>query len=250
MLPTKDKKTDVLQIDRLTHKRAQAGVYFQLIVPKMDLAPGQFVAVVGPSGCGKSTFLDILGLVLKPQEVKGFCIAGPKTAIDLTGLGQSELAAVRSRHIGYVLQTGGLLPFLSVRQNIALPLRLIGQKNNGKINHRVEDLAKSLGIDNQLDKLPSFLSGGQRQRVAIARALIHTPRMVLADEPTAAVDELTAMEIRDQFRELSLKSGTTTIMVTHDRSLLRGQVDRVFSFHLERRTNELTTATLEELESL
>jgi putative ABC transport system ATP-binding protein len=243
---SKDTPPFVLQIDRLTHKRAQAGVYFQLIVPEIKLAPGQFVAVIGPSGCGKSTFLDILGLVLKPQSVKGFCIAGQKAPIDLTGISQAGLAAVRSRHIGYVLQTGGLLPFLSVRQNIALPLRLIGQKDHG----RVEALAKSLGIIEQLDKLPSFLSGGQRQRVAIARALIHAPRMVLADEPTAAVDELTAIEIRDQFRELSLKSGTTTVMVTHDRSLLRGQVDRVFSFRLERRTRELTTATLQELESL
>ena len=90
MLPTKDKQTYVLQIDRLTHKRAQAGVYFQLIVPKMDLAPGQFVAVVGPSGCGKSTFLDILGLVLKPQAVQGFCIAGPNASIDLTGISQAK----------------------------------------------------------------------------------------------------------------------------------------------------------------
>ncbi len=228
------------------HQRSQAGVHFQLIVPKIDLASGQFAALVGPSGCGKSTLLDILGLVLKPQEVSCFHIASMKGPINLIGLNQAKLAAVRSRHIGYVLQTGGLLPFLNVRQNIALPLRLNRQKDDGQ----VEALAQTLGIDEQLDKLPSFLSGGQRQRVAIARALIHKPRIVLADEPTAAVDELTAIEIRDQFRDLSQKFGTTTIMVTHDRSLLRGQVDRVFNFNLERKSSELTTSTLQELESL
>lgn len=236
----------MLRINRLMHTRSQAGVHFQLIVPKMDLAPGQFAAVVGPSGCGKSTLLDILGLVLKPERIEHFSIAGADGPIDLTGLSQARLAAVRSRHIGYVLQTGGLLPFLSVRQNIALPLRLNRQKDIGL----VEAIAKTLGIDEQLNKLPSFLSGGQRQRVAIARALVHKPKIVLADEPTAAVDELTAMEIRDQFRTISRKFGTTTIMVTHDRSLLRGQVDRVFNFNIERKTCELTTSTLQEVESL
>ncbi|MBU1340304.1 MAG: ATP-binding cassette domain-containing protein [Proteobacteria bacterium] len=240
------KTEHVLHIDQLKHTRSQAGVHFQLIVPKMDLAPGQFAALVGPSGCGKSTLLDILGLVLKPQKIERFSITGTKGQIDLTDLTPSGRAAVRSRHIGYVLQTGGLLPFLTVRRNIALPLRLNRQKDLGP----VEAMARILGIEEQLDKLPSFLSGGQRQRVAIARALVHKPKIVLADEPTAAVDELTAIEIRDQFRALSRKFGTTTIMVTHDRSLLRGQVDRIFTFNLERRTSELTTATLQEVESL
>ncbi len=246
MRSTMAKTEPVLHINQLSHKRSQAGVHFQLIVPKMNLAPGQFAALVGPSGCGKSTLLDILGLVLKPQKINKFSIAGMAGPIDLKGLNQAKLAAVRSRHIGYVLQTGGLLPFLTVHQNIALPLKLNREKDLGQI----EILAKVLGIDEQLDKLPSFLSGGQRQRVAIARALIHKPSIVLADEPTAAVDELTAIEIRDQFRNLSRKFGTTTIMVTHDRSLLRGQVDRVFNFNLERKTSELTTSTLQELESL
>jgi putative ABC transport system ATP-binding protein len=233
-------------MNQLKHTRSQAGVHFQLLVPEMNLVPGQFTALVGPSGCGKSTLLDILGLVLKPQQIGHFSIAGPQGPIDLAGLSQAGRAAVRSRHIGYVLQTGGLLPFLSVRENIALPLRLNRQKDR----EPVEAMARILGIDEQLDKLPSFLSGGQRQRVAIARALVHKPEIVLADEPTAAVDELTAVEIRDQFRTLSRQFCTTTIMVTHDRSLLRGKVDRVFTFNLERKTSELTTSTLQEVESL
>ncbi len=235
-----------LHLSQLMHTRSQAGVSFQLIVPEMDLAPGQFAALVGPSGCGKSTLLDILGLVLRPEQIGGFSIGGPQAPIDVTGLSRANRAAVRSRYLGYVLQTGGLLPFLSVRQNIALPLRLNRQDDP----LLVDAMARTLGIEGQLDKLPSFLSGGQRQRVAIARALVHKPRIVLADEPTAAVDELTAMEIRDQFRELSQKSGTTTIMVSHDRSLLRDQVDRVFGFKVVRKSRELTTSTLEELAAL
>lgn len=240
------KTGDALHLSQLMHTRSQARVSFQLIVPGMDLEPGQFAALVGPSGCGKSTLLDILGLVLKPEKIGAFRIGGTQAPIDLVGLSRANQAAVRSRYIGYVLQTGGLLPFLTVRQNIALPLRL-----NRQDDHQlVESMARNLGIEGQLDKRPSFLSGGQRQRVAIARALIHKPRIVLADEPTAAVDELTAMEIRDQFRQLSQKFGTTTIMVTHDRSLLRDQVDRIFGFKVARKSRELTTSTLEELETL
>lgn len=240
------KTAHVLSVRRLTHTRSQAGVHFQLMVPKMNLAPGQFVALVGPSGCGKSTLLDILGLVLKPREIESFSITDDTGPIDLTALDHAELAGVRSKHIGYVLQTGGLLPFLTVRQNIALPLRLNRQKDL----RPVDVIAQTLGISEQLDKLPSFLSGGQRQRVAIARALVHKPEIVLADEPTAAVDELTAREIRDQFKTLSKKLNTTTIMVTHDRSLIKGQVDRIFSFNLERKTKKLTLSTLQEVKTL
>jgi len=231
---------------QVRHWRTQAGVRFELKVPDLDLAPGEFVAVVGPSGCGKSTLLDILGLVLRPAKADIFSIQGRESLLDLVGLSQADRAAVRSRHIGYVLQTGGLLPFLTVRQNIALPLSLNKKKQTGQI----QSLTRTLGISEHLDKLPGFLSGGQRQRVAIARALIHQPDLVLADEPTAAVDELTAREIRDQFRGLSQTSNTTTVMVTHDRSLIEGQVDRVFGFRLERDEKGGTCSTLYETEAL
>lgn len=93
------KTAHVLSVRRLTHLRSQAGVHFQLMVPKMNLAPGQFVALVGPSGCGKSTLLDILGLTLKPQEIESFSITDHTGPIDLTALGHAELAGVRSKHI-------------------------------------------------------------------------------------------------------------------------------------------------------
>jgi putative ABC transport system ATP-binding protein len=212
----------------------------------MCLAAGEFAAVVGPSGCGKSTLLDILGLVMQPDRADTYTLQDGDRLLDLTCMKTSARAAIRSQSIGYVLQTGGLLPFLTVRQNIALPLAL----NRLKDNSRIQELASNLGIAEQLDKRPAFLSGGQRQRAAIARALIHRPSLVLADEPTAAVDELTAMEIRDQFQSLSKTLGTTTIMVSHDRSLLRGRVDRIFSFRLERATHGVTVSILHEMEDL
>lgn len=235
-----------LCLQGLVHARSHAGIRFELRVPDMCLAPGEFTAVVGPSGCGKSTLLDILGLVMQPDRADIFTLQDHGRCLDLTCLGTSARAAVRSQNIGYVLQTGGLLPFLTVRQNIALPLALNRLKNN----RRIRELAANLGIAEQLDKRPAFLSGGQRQRAAIARALVHCPGLVLADEPTAAVDELTAMEIRDQFQCLGKTLGTTTIMVTHDRSLLRGRVDRIFSFRLERAAHGVTLSTLHEVEAL
>jgi putative ABC transport system ATP-binding protein len=230
----------------LVHARSHAGIRFELRVPDMCLAAGEFAAVVGPSGCGKSTLLDILGLVMQPDRADTYTLQDGDRLLDLTCMKTSARAAIRSQSIGYVLQTGGLLPFLTVRQNIALPLAL----NRLKDNSRIQELASNLGIAEQLDKRPAFLSGGQRQRAAIARALIHRPSLVLADEPTAAVDELTAMEIRDQFQSLSKTLGTTTIMVSHDRSLLRGRVDRIFSFRLERATHGVTISTLHEMEDL
>lgn len=235
-----------LKIKGLRHRRAQAGVTFELRVPELALFQGEFAALIGPSGCGKSTLLDILGLILKPLHVNEFFISEQNCSIDIIGLGEMGRACIRSRHFGYVLQTGGLLPFLTVRQNIGLPLRLIGDNDNAKI----VILAEALNIGEQLDKRPAFLSVGQRQRVAIARALVHGPKIVLADEPTAAVDELTAIEIRDQLRDLSSRIGTTTIMVTHDKSLLRERVDRIFSFRLKREEAGLTTSILMEAESL
>ena len=235
-----------LCIKGLVHARSQAGIRFELRVPDMCLAAGQFIAVVGPSGCGKSTLLDILGLVMQPDKADIFTLHDHNRLLNLMCMKASARAAVRSRGIGYVLQTGGLLPFLTVRRNIALPLALNRLNDNG----RIRELALNLGISEQLDKRPAFLSGGQRQRAAIARALVHRPGLVLADEPTAAVDELTAVEIRDQFQALSKIQGTTTIMVTHDRSLLRGRVDRVFSFRLERSPHGVTISTLFEMEDL
>ncbi|WP_295458279.1 ATP-binding cassette domain-containing protein [uncultured Thiodictyon sp.] len=207
----------VYRCQELVKRRAGGGTTFELLVPELRIAPGEVVVLRGPSGCGKSTLLDMLALALRPDQAKGFSFRPEQRDAtdlwrlwahsDLDGLGQ-----LRGRHIGYVLQTGGLLSFLTARENIALSCRLLGYDARGL----VEQLAERLDISAQLDKRPGQLSVGERQRVAIARALAHRPVVVLADEPTASVDPLNAKRILDLFLELVRQSGTCAIIASHD----------------------------------
>jgi putative ABC transport system ATP-binding protein len=190
---------------------------FELRVPSLKIRPGEVMVLRGASGSGKSTLLDLLALALRPDGAGTFSFRpehrDPTDLMrlwarkDLDGLGR-----LRGAHLGYVLQTGGLLPFLTARENIALSCRLLGRDPGG----RIERLAERLGISAQLDKLPKQLSVGERQRVAIARAMAHRPRVVLADEPTASVDPVNAVAIRDLFLELVQQSGITAVIATHD----------------------------------
>ena len=235
----------VLVLREVLKIREKGGVHFELRVPLMSIKPGEFVAVVGPSGCGKSTLLDMLGLVLKPTEVKEFTFRigeTPKKALNITALTDKELAAIRRSYIGYVLQTGGLLPFLTVRENIMLPCRL----NGLPAGEAVTSLVGRLGITDQLSKKPQHLSGGQRQRAAIARALACRPPFVLADEPTAAVDKLTALEIRNEFKELTRQMSVTLVMVTHNESLVEDAADRIYTFLVEKKGKDHTVSTVQE----
>jgi putative ABC transport system ATP-binding protein len=158
-------------------------------------------------------------------------------------LSEDVLARIRRSDIGYVLQTGGLLPFLTVRQNILLPCRLNGMTH---MEPEIQTITERLGIGDQLTKKPRFLSCGQRQRVAIARALIHRPALVLADEPTASVDKPTAIAIRDTFKALTQHMGVTLCMVTHDESLVAGAVDRTFIFDVSKANAHETYALCHE----
>jgi putative ABC transport system ATP-binding protein len=190
---------------------------FQLVVPQLDIEDGDQIAILGESGCGKSTLLDILAMTLEPDSADNFSFQ-PRgcSPHNIQRAWQEQkrdhLAELRGRHIGYVLQTGGLLPFISVRDNIELPRQLNGLSNDGSC----ESLAQRLKIQDQLDKLPALLSVGQRQRVAVARALAHQPSLVLADEPTASLDPHSAGEVMDLFLELAKEQGTTLIIASHD----------------------------------
>lgn len=185
---------------------------FSLVIDRLDVAAGQRVAVVGPSGCGKSTLLALMALALRPDAGAALALAGTDAlALWRAGAGDA-LAALRSANIGFVPQTGALLPFLSLRDNIALPQRIANRPDPA----RVEALADRLGIFALLDRKPAAVSVGQRQRAAIARALSHRPGIVLADEPTASVHPAQADDILQLLVEAASDDGAALVISTHD----------------------------------
>jgi len=228
---------------RLSVLRERGGMRFELRVPALDLHEGEITAVLGSSGCGKSTLLDVLALALRPSDAELFELYTADEKVDLLSRSAAQLAGIRGRCMGYVLQSGGLLSFLSVRENILLPGRLLGHDDE-LLNKRLAWLTKRLGISEQLNKKPQHLSGGQRQRAAIARALIHSPLLVLADEPTAAVDQRNALDICAVFKSVVQECRSTLIMVSHDAELARSMADRVVSFDVQRLSAECVVSTL------
>ena len=234
----------VYNLQKVTKTRSKGGVSFTLNIPELSVHRGEFIAVVGPSGCGKSTLLDLLALVLEPSGFDSFSInanlRGSNDHYQINDLSENDTSRIRGGTIGYVLQNGGLLPFLTVRENIMLTPAISKVKVS---THQLDDLVARLGLTDQLNKKPQYLSGGQRQRVAVARALIHRPAIILADEPTAAVDYPTALDIRDELKELAHKADAAVIMVTHDRSLVQGISDAEVRFEVERVSLEDTVAT-------
>jgi len=221
----------IFDIASCTKFRSQGGVSFELVIDKLSLLSGNFIAVTGDSGCGKSTLLDLLALVSQPTECQLFSYYEKTNQYNIKELWQysneNKLAEIRRKYLGYVLQTGGLLPFLTVRENIELPCKI----NNIK-NKEIDLLAKRMEIDHLLNKKPQYISGGQRQRVAILRALSHNPSLILADEPTAAVDRRQADKIVANLKELANEHQTTIIMVTHDLRLVEPFADQYISFEV------------------
>ena len=239
----------LLEIRDLVKNREQGGVSFELVVPRFNVPAGSFIALVGESGCGKSTLLDVLALVLKPSACGHFQFQDPagkpaRAVDDIKALWDSDdeqaLAALRRKRLGYVLQSGGLLPFLTARQNLQLPLTINGMQDKYPV---VEWLSKKMGIANVLSKKPRYLSGGQRQRVAILRAMVHQPALILADEPTAAVDRARALSIINDLSALASEGGSSVIMVTHDQQLVKSVADATWVFRVEQVSSTLTRST-------
>jgi putative ABC transport system ATP-binding protein len=190
---------------------------FELTVPELVIRQGEQVALVGFSGCGKSTLLDLLAMILQPDSAAEFAFFSAQgKRLDVADTWQRKnldrLARARMRHIGYVLQTGGLLPFLSVYDNIALSRYGLGLEEQDA----VKTVAQKLGIDRHLAKFPAQLSVGERQRVSIARAMAHEPSVVIADEPTASLDPINAEEIMGLFTRLTEEKGVTLVVATHE----------------------------------
>ncbi|HRD77789.1 MAG TPA: ABC transporter ATP-binding protein [Hyphomicrobiaceae bacterium] len=236
----------VLEVKGLKKRREQVGSAFELRVPEFRLEAGRFYGVVGQSGSGKSTLLDMLALVMRPTSAERYMMADPRSgrSSDVSQLwaasDERALAEIRKTMCGYVLQSGGLIGFLTVRQNLEMPFQLIGRVPD---TARIETMAERFGIGTQLDKKPRHLSGGQRQRVAILRALMLEPPLVLADEPTAAVDQVRARQIAAEFRSLAQEAQSTIVMVSHDRELLESVADRIIELSTEVGANEEAVST-------
>jgi putative ABC transport system ATP-binding protein len=235
----------MLRLRDVRKSRGSGSQRFSLLVPRLDLYPGQRLAVVGASGSGKSTLLDMLALVLSPDPGGELSLRSAQGEQDIAALWragrQDRLAELRSRELGYVLQTGGLLGFLDVRGNIGLSRELLGLGDDGSVRR----LAEQLEIVDQLDKRPSALSVGQRQRVGIARALAHSPKLVLADEPTASLDPLNAARVMQLLVEQSQARGACLLLTTHDLQLARSVGLSLLGLQVRRDADGGVTATLE-----
>jgi len=194
--------------------RTAAGVVRALDGVTLDVPAGTSVAVVGSSGCGKSTLLGLLGGLALPTT--GSVRVGPDV---LSELGDRERAAFRRANVGYVYQNDNLLPFLTVEENLALQLAM-NAVDRAEASDATALLAR-LGLDALGQRVPDQLSGGQRQRVAIARAVVHRPRLLLADEPTGALDPRNAAKVIDLLLEVRHDVGATLVVATHDRTAAR-----------------------------
>lgn len=207
----------VYSLKNVVKSRLVEGSGFRLKIPSIEIKARENVALVGHSGCGKSTLLDLLALALHPDSAEQFSLTpedGDSFNIDTLWQKkkQNVLAQIRKQHIGYVLQQGGLLPYLTVRENIELPRKLMNMPEDDS----TRSIARVMGIHRQLDKLPGLLSAGERQRVAFTRALSHRPTILLADEPTASLDPITARKIMAVVMELVKGLKITMITASHD----------------------------------
>jgi putative ABC transport system ATP-binding protein len=182
----------------------------------LEIAAGELTLLVGPSGCGKTTLISILAGTLDPTSGE-VCVLD----VPLKRLSKREKAAFRAKNVGFVFQQFNLLPALSAAENVAVPLVINGFTKAAAVS-RAAEILSAVGLGDRLRSLPSQLSGGQQQRVAIARALVHHPRLIVADEPTSAIDAQTGQTIMELIRQVALQPERVTVVVTHDA--------RVFSF--------------------
>lgn len=203
----------------------------------ISINKGEFVAIVGPSGSGKSTLLHLLGGVDRPTSGKVFI-----NGVDIYSLDEKDLAIFRRRQVGLIFQFYNLIPVLTAEENVTLPLILDNKKPDKEF---MDDLIRTLGLQDRRNHLPSQLSGGQQQRVSIGRAMMYKPAIVLADEPTGNLDSKNSKEIMELLKLSVRKYNETLIVITHDIKIA-ATADRII--HIE--DGEITMMRGEENEKL
>jgi putative ABC transport system ATP-binding protein len=193
----------------------------------LSVSPGELVAVIGPSGSGKTTMLTTIGLINEPTRGK-VVIDGLAVANDgwIPGL---DMKRIRREKLGFIFQAYNLIPFLTAIENVMVSLSLNGI--NGKTaRKRASELLDKLMLERVKDNYPSELSGGEAQRVAIARALANRPKVILADEPTAALDTANGKNVMDLLKKLAMENNSAIMVVTHDSRMIEG-FDRIYEIH-------------------
>lgn len=182
----------------------------------VEVPAGEMSLLVGPSGCGKTTLISIIAGLLEPTAGDVVLFGTPRAS-----LSPRQLVNYRAANIGFVFQQYNLLPALTATANVAVPL-LIGRMNRQEAFARARELLEQVGLADRADSFPAHLSGGQQQRVAIARALVHEPRLLVCDEPTAALDAHSGQTVMELLRRVAVQPGRSVIVVTHD--------NRVFNY--------------------
>ncbi|SHH97015.1 ABC transporter ATP-binding protein [Ferrimonas marina] len=227
--------SSAIRCRQLSHSFPMAGERFQVLSEvELTIKTGEMVAIMGPSGSGKSTLMNLIGCLMTPESGE-LALLGKSTR----GMDRDALAQLRRDHIGFVFQQFNLLARTSALDNVMMPLMY--QDNlvtDGK--QRAIQCLQEVGLGDKLDNTPSQLSGGQQQRVAIARALINRPDILLADEPTGALDSRTSSEIMALFRQLN-QQGLTVVLITHEREVA-ALADRTILL----RDGQLVSASAEE----
>ncbi|NEP47858.1 MAG: ATP-binding cassette domain-containing protein [Moorea sp. SIO3C2] len=205
----------LIDIKKLNHYLGEQSLRSQILFDiNLEIKSGEIIIMTGPSGSGKTTLLTLIGGLRSVQE-------GSLKILDreLYGASPTQLVSVRS-HIGYIFQAHNLLEFLTARENVQMAIELHRGISNREARTRAEAMLQLVKLGDRVNHYPQNLSGGQKQRVAIARALVNHPKLVLADEPTAALDSKTGRDVVDLMQRLALEQGCAILMVTHDNRIL------------------------------